>query len=49
LAKIEDPTEYDESAPALVISDGRTDIDWSHTLRGNARHRSHLDPVESAK
>jgi 7-cyano-7-deazaguanine synthase len=49
LARIDDPTEYDESAPALSISNGHMKIDWSRALRGGARSRSQRDPVELSK
>jgi len=49
LAKVDDPTEYEESAPSLSISDGQMEIDWSRTLRGGARTRSQRDPVELSR
>jgi 7-cyano-7-deazaguanine synthase len=48
IAKIEDPTEYAESAPALSLSDGKVFIDWSRTLAGEQRPRSPRDPVAPA-
>jgi 7-cyano-7-deazaguanine synthase len=48
VANVEDPTEYAESAPALIISEARTSVDWSRTMTGAHRVRSERDPVPQA-
>lgn len=49
LAEIPDPTEYDESAPAIAFVNGELKIDWTRTLCGKTRHPSDRDPVSSAQ
>jgi 7-cyano-7-deazaguanine synthase len=40
IATVKDPTEYAESAPAMVISNAKVNIDWSRTLSGGGRAKS---------
>jgi len=45
IAKVADPTEYEESAPAMILADAKTRIDWSHTITGSDRSISDRDPT----
>jgi 7-cyano-7-deazaguanine synthase len=46
IAGLKDPTDYDDSAPALIVTQSGTRIDWSRAIGGGPRSRSQSDPGE---